>query len=147
MFPGAGASLNWLRCAELEQVVDPLLVGNGRGGVVEGGQFWDARLDDLLGLVGQGLQDPAEILDGKTVRGHLLVALGLGYGGGVGWGDNRIPSLLPCLGVFLREQQRRQVPAHEPLQVVGQHAKEGMGPNPVRQDVVDGPDLQVDSFQ
>ena len=92
-------SLNWLRCAELEQVIDPLLVMAGRGGAAEGGQFGDGRLDDLLGLVGEGLQYSAKILDRKPVRGHLLIALGQGYGGGPGWGDNRVPGLLPGLGV------------------------------------------------
>jgi hypothetical protein len=34
-----------------------------------------------------------------------------------------------------------------PFQVVGQHAREGVGPYPVRQDVVDGVDFQIHGFQ
>jgi hypothetical protein len=55
--------LNWLRSAELEQVEGPLLIGSGRGHSPEGRELRNRRLDDLLGLGAEGLEDAAEVLD------------------------------------------------------------------------------------
>jgi hypothetical protein len=33
-----------------------------------------------------------------------------------------------------------------PFEIIGQHAEEDVRPHPVRQPVMDGPDLQIDGF-
>ena len=51
------------------------------------------------------------------------------------------------LGTLVVEQHRLEFLAHVPFDVVGQHAKEDVGPNPGFAAVVDGPDLQIHGLE
>ena len=68
-----------------------------------------------------------------------------------GWGALRLRHHAFSQGfgsvpVGIIEQHGRQTLPHMPFEIIGQHAEEDVRPHPVRQPVMDGPDLQIDGF-
>ena len=48
---------------------------------------------------------------------------------------------------MILEQQRRQLPAHLPDHVIGEHAEKDMRPHPAGETMVHGADLEVDGLE
>ena len=102
---------------------------HGHGVASEGGEFSE-----------QGL----EAVDRQAVSGALgsgLAASGLGTLCGCDDGGSRGGSLGALMIV---EQDRSQRLAHVPLEIIGEHAQQHVGTDPIGQAVVDRSDLEID---
>ena len=80
-------------------------------------------------------------MDHVAVLGPLAATLGFGRGGGPCRFHGTLSLSFGQPGIAFAEQQGRQVTPQMPLDVVGQHAEKDVGLHPIRQAVIDGPDL------
>ena len=82
---------------------------------------------------------PRKLRTGRSVVGGVAGGLALGVGGAGGGGDRVVPGRWVFVGVGQRGQGAAQVPG----QVLGEHADQHVGADPVGQVVVDRAQVQV----
>ena len=100
-------------------------------------------LNAVAGERGEVGQQGLEAVDGQAAGGAFPAGLGVGRGRGTGGGDGRGSGGLGRGGIVVVEEQRRERAAHVPLDVVGEHAEEDVGPDPAFEAVVDRAHLEI----
>ena len=121
---------------DIEQVEGPLLEWRGAGEHREGGRGTSGEGDLVEGEGCEIVEEGAEAVDGVAVGSSPGVRPCLGALGDPSGLDGRVPGGAGRRAVVVLEQERREAPAHVPLDVVGEHAEEDVGA-----DVVGGIDI------
>ena len=107
----------------------------------------EGRGGDVAGQGGERGEQALEAQNRQAVLGAPFGLLGAGGGRALGLGDDALPLRLGGLSVGLVVEHGRQLLAHVPLDVIGEHAQEDMRPNPRCEAVVERPDLQIDGLE
>lgn len=95
---------------------------------------------------GEVAQQGIEAVDRETVGSNVGTFFDLGRSRSFG-GVNRISVLASMREVFVVEQQRRQIAAHVPFDIVGQHTEQNMGTHMVLSAVVNRANPQIDPLE
>ena len=103
--------------------------------------------DAVFGEGGEVGQECPEAVDGQPLGSALAGGLGARGGRGSRGRDGRGALGLGGVGVVVVEEQRGEGASHVPLDVIGEHAEEDVGPHAPLEAVVDGTDLEVDALE
>ena len=126
-----------------QQIEGTLLQRRGAGGLLEGGGMDGRGLAGVANDRGEVCQQGAEAVHGQPVSGSLALGLGSGRRGRLRRGDDRATRFLCPLAIVVVEENRRQIAAHVPLDVVGEHAEKDVAAYPVLEAVMNRADLQI----
>ena len=130
---------------DTEEIEGFALQRGGTGDEVEGLSARQARGEAVFGNGGEVVEQGAEAVDGGAVIGVLGASLFLSSGRGRCRGD--AGGALGRSGVMVVEEQGGEASTHVPFEVVGEHAQQDVGADPVGRIVMNGAHLEVDGFE